>query len=49
MTIKVIREFYDKTENLKLREVGEEIKVTDKRGITLIDKKLAIKVVTKKK
>lgn len=49
MTIRVIRQFYDKSENLKLRKIGDEINVTKERGKYLIKNKYAVEVTAKKK
>ena len=39
--IKVIRQFYDKTEGLKLKKVGEELSVSSDRADKLISPGLA--------
>lgn len=41
MKIKVIHDFYDKENDLKLRKAGEEYKVSKERGKYLISFKVA--------
>ena len=44
MKVKVIKRFYDKTNNLALCEVNKEIEVTPERAKKLIAKGLAEKI-----
>ena len=41
MKVKVTRDFFDKTDNLKLREAGTWLTVTNSRGKQLVDLGLA--------
>ena len=41
MKIRVIHDFYDKENDLKLRKVGEEYEVTEERGRYLVDFRVA--------
>lgn len=44
MKVKVIKRFYDKTDNLNLREVNKEIEVTPERAKGLIVKGFVKKI-----
>ncbi len=44
MKVKVIKRFYDKTDNLNLREVNKEIDVTPERAKELISKGFVKKI-----
>ena len=41
MKIRVIHDFYDKENDLELRKVGEEYKVTEEKGRYLVDFRVA--------
>lgn len=44
MKVKVINDFRDKTADMKLRKVGEELTVSRERGQMLIDRQFAEEV-----